>query len=455
MLIQKESGVSPKVSVIMPSFNVGKYIEKSLLSVMNQTLKEIEIIIVDKYSTDGTREIIEKYAALDNRIRLLNDDKGSCGYSNNIAIDVATGKYIGIVETDDYIEPDMYEILYRLAEENQVDYIKSDCYEFISDRDGNEIRRLYHMLGEKNIYNKRIWVKDYPELLNYIRSMWASLYRRNFLIDKQIRFHESKGAAYQDHGFLWQIVTKAEWAMYIDQAFYHYRLDNAECSMSNPNALRLDWEELKFIKSYIMSDCFKHSDYGWFFYKKTYDILEARLLQYFYNGGVLNENLTKVVEHYRGEVIESVGSSTFNYDLLGQDVYTGICILLESKECYLKYLVHKAGFLKKQIDGIINTVKDLTVIFGCGGNGLNLYWLLVKYGLEDKIVAFCDNNDTKIGTYYFGKKVFSPEEAFCKYKNAMFVIANEKYYSDMRRQLLKIGIDRKNIVNFQYKIAEM
>ena len=94
----------PKVSIIMPSLNVRDYIEKCLDSVLGQTLQDIEVICVDADSTDGTHEILERYAKKDSRVRLLRDDQHSTGYAKNLGIDMARGEYVGIVEPDDYTE---------------------------------------------------------------------------------------------------------------------------------------------------------------------------------------------------------------------------------------------------------------------------------------------------------------------------------------------------------------
>lgn len=447
-----------KVSIIMPSFNVAKYIEKCLLSVLSQTLKDIEIIVVDKYSTDGTREIIERYAREDDRITLLNDDRGSCGYSDNIGMDAATGKYIGIVETDDYIEPDMYETLYEIAEKEQVDYVKSDFYEFISDMKGNEVTKIYHMLGEHsaNLYNKRINVKEYPEILNYIRSMWASLYRREFLVEKGIRFNESKGAAYQDHGFLWQIVTKADTAVYIDRKFYHYRLDNTGCSMNNPKALYMDWGELRFIKNYLNNNQLSNTDYGRIYYKKVYDILKARLTQYFYWQGVKDSEVNRIVECYRQELLEGIKRGNFSLNFLEQGVYEDISVLIESADKYAERIQLRVEKLRTHVKGQLECIGERnSVIFGCGDNGFNLYWILTRNHLEGKILAFCDNDAMKQGMEYFNEKILSPEEANKTYPNANFIIANAKYYNDIRRQLLKLGVGNDRIIIFQHKINEV
>ena len=92
-----------KVSVIMPCLNMEKYIEQSIKSVINQTLKDIEIIVVDAGSTDKTLDIIERYKSQDERIKLIHSDKKSYGYQMNLAINKAQGEFIGIVETDDYV----------------------------------------------------------------------------------------------------------------------------------------------------------------------------------------------------------------------------------------------------------------------------------------------------------------------------------------------------------------
>lgn len=96
-----------KVSVIMPVYNVGEYLEECLKSVINQTLKEIEIICVNDGSTDGSLQILNKFVELDKRIRIINKENTGYGHSVNCGIDEAQGEYIGVVETDDYIDASM------------------------------------------------------------------------------------------------------------------------------------------------------------------------------------------------------------------------------------------------------------------------------------------------------------------------------------------------------------
>ena len=104
----------PKISIIMPALNVGAYIRECLHSVIEQTLEDIEIIVVDAGSTDGTLEIINEFALVDKRIQVVHSKIKSYGYQLNLGFSLAKADYIGIVETDDYIMKDMYECLYQI-----------------------------------------------------------------------------------------------------------------------------------------------------------------------------------------------------------------------------------------------------------------------------------------------------------------------------------------------------
>ena len=135
----------PKVSIIMPSLNVASYIEKCVESVINQTMSDIEILCVDAGSTDGTWEILKKYAEKDQRIRLLTSAKRSYGYQMNLGLREAVGEYIGIVETDDFILPEMYEVLYTCAKEQDAEFVKSDFDIFTTLSSGEQLFLRYSL----------------------------------------------------------------------------------------------------------------------------------------------------------------------------------------------------------------------------------------------------------------------------------------------------------------------
>ena len=146
----------PKISIIMPSFNVAPYIRECMDSVLAQTLSDIEVIVVDADSTDGTREILDEYAQKDSRIVILKDDKKSTGYANNKALDYATGEYIGIVETDDYIDASMFEELYHMAVLKNADVVKADSRYFVNDH------------GRRAFFESHIFHKEYGDLYNKV-----------------------------------------------------------------------------------------------------------------------------------------------------------------------------------------------------------------------------------------------------------------------------------------------
>lgn len=119
-------GQNMKISIILPSLNVGHYISECMESAINQTLEDIEIICVDAGSTDGTLEILREYERRDSRIKVVVSDKKSMGYQYNLGMNTASGEYIGFLEGDDYIPREMYKELYDVAHANDVDFVKSD-----------------------------------------------------------------------------------------------------------------------------------------------------------------------------------------------------------------------------------------------------------------------------------------------------------------------------------------
>ena len=181
------TNLTPKVSIILPSLNVIEYIEECLSSVCKQTLKEIEIICVDAGSTDGTLEKIKDFALKDDRIKILVADKKSYGYQMNLGIDNANGKYVGIVETDDYVCENMYEDLYNIAEANHLDFIKADFYRFNHNESGEEVLYLNKLTDDINYYNRIINPRKEKNVFKFIMNTWSGIYSREFLVRNNIR----------------------------------------------------------------------------------------------------------------------------------------------------------------------------------------------------------------------------------------------------------------------------
>ena len=201
------------ISVIMPSLNVVDCIEECMESIGNQTFKDLDIICIDAGSTDGTWEILKAFAERDDRIRLFQSDVRSYGAQVNQGIRVARGKYIAILETDDYVNKDMYGSLYELAEREHVDYVKADYKNFYTLKNGSRIYTTIRLF-EKNseLYNKVFCPHELNILYQSDVNLWKGIYRKAFLIDNQIVLNETGGAAYQDIGFMGQVLAYAKTA---------------------------------------------------------------------------------------------------------------------------------------------------------------------------------------------------------------------------------------------------
>ena len=240
------------ISVIMPSLNVKPFIEECLLSVINKTLKNIEIICVDAGSTDGTQDIIKKYAQKDSRIKLYHSDKKSYGYQMNLGISKANGKYIGIVETDDFIDDKMYETLYELTDDGNVDIAKVNFYHFY-DESSKRVDA-----SKKNLPESPFTVYDNADILNGHPSIWAAIYKKSFLQENNITFREAPGGGWVDNPFLFQTFLSAKTINYKDEPFYYYRELNPTSSTNDLKDLTLPMtrmmDNLDVLEEYSCND---------------------------------------------------------------------------------------------------------------------------------------------------------------------------------------------------------
>ena len=178
----------PKVSVIMPSLNVGDYMEQCLSSVLNQSLKEIEVICVDAGSTDQTLDIIKKHQKNDNRIKLLNSDKKSYGHQVNLGLKESNGIYISIVETDDYIDENMLKDLYESSQNNEIDIVKASFY-YLNDYDENNVELVKDPSKDDLTPNEIFTLNEKPLFLEGHPDIWSGIYLREFLEKNNISFN--------------------------------------------------------------------------------------------------------------------------------------------------------------------------------------------------------------------------------------------------------------------------
>lgn len=242
--------MKPKVSVIIPVYNVDRYLRECLDSVVNQTLKDIEIICVNDGSTDGSLGILQEYASQDDRIAVISKSNAGYGAAMNDGIDCATGEYVGIVEPDDYILPNMYKTLYEIANREQLDLVKSDHYEF-SGCGENIDRKYVKLTSVDSYYGRVIDPKRDPLVFNLNMVTCTGIYSLRFIKENGIRYNETPGASYQDNGFWHQTFYFADRVYFTDEAFYCYRKDNAASSTISSGKVYAGKEEYEYIYSIL------------------------------------------------------------------------------------------------------------------------------------------------------------------------------------------------------------
>ena len=227
--IDKKMSV-PKISVIVPVYNVEDYLDKCLLSIKNQTLKDIEVICIDDGSTDKSGQILDEYAAKDTRFKVIHKENGGYGCAMNIGINNAKGEYIGIVESDDYIDEKMYDELYKLSEDGTVDIVKANFWNCYYDEDGTETRVVN---GERNHVpelDEPFTVQEHSEILCGHPSIWSAIYKRELLVDKAIGFKEVKGGGWVDNPFFFETLSCAKSIMWSSEPLYCYRTERENSS---------------------------------------------------------------------------------------------------------------------------------------------------------------------------------------------------------------------------------
>ena len=240
------------ISVIMPSLNVAPYIRSCVESVLAQTLRDIEILCVDAGSTDGTWEILQELAQRDGRITLIRSDKRSYGYQVNLGVRRASGEYLGIVETDDYIEPDMYERLYTAARAENLDVLKANYYVFTGS--GESERAIPCRIARRSWQYRRVFAPiDHVESFSNTLYTWSGVYRTAFLHENGILHNETPGASFQDNGFWFQTFALASRVRYYNACFYHLRRDNPGSSVFSSSKVYCECEEYDFIRAFLRS----------------------------------------------------------------------------------------------------------------------------------------------------------------------------------------------------------
>lgn len=237
----------PIISVVMPIYGVERYLSRCIESVLGQTIRDIEIIAVDDGSKDASGQILDAYAAKDRRIRAIHKRNGGYGSAINTGIRLAQGRYVSIVETDDYVPETMLEDLWGLAKDSQVD-IARGSYECVCDD-----RTVAYVQAFGATDNAEFSLASRPDFLIDPPAIWSAIYRRDFLLLNSLQVIETPGASYQDVDFFVRSAILAKSIKTTPKVVYYYRIDNTDSSSNskgNPQAIFLNFLETdRFVDS--------------------------------------------------------------------------------------------------------------------------------------------------------------------------------------------------------------
>ena len=208
----------PKISIIVPVYNVGKFLTKCLDSLINQTLQDIEIILVNDGSTDNSQAIIDTYAAnYPEIIKAFVKKNGGLSDARNFGMKKATGDFIGFVDSDDFVDLTMFETLYNRAIETESDVVVCAHDSVTLDKKNQIKKRKFYPLENTKVFGASIF--ESPEILEYVHSFaWNKLYKREVIEG----FEFPKGQLFEDSAIIYNILSRAKKIEAVNQPLYFY-----------------------------------------------------------------------------------------------------------------------------------------------------------------------------------------------------------------------------------------
>lgn len=176
------------ISIIIPIYNAENYLRKCFNSLINQTYSQIEVIMINDGSTDESLKICEEYVAKDKRFKLINIKNHGQGYARNIGITNAKGEYIGFIDADDFVELDMYEILYKIAKKNNADFVGCDHSNYSNGK--IEYKRAFEKKGVLTHFNRDEAIEDFAKGKGIAWGVWDKIFKKSSI--QNIRFPNKK-----------------------------------------------------------------------------------------------------------------------------------------------------------------------------------------------------------------------------------------------------------------------
>ncbi len=261
------------VSIIIPVYNVEKYLRQCLDSVVNQTFEDIEIICINDCSADNSLQIIKEYRQKDKRIVLIDLKRNmGQGEARNEAIKIAKGKYITFIDSDDWVGKDYVKVLYDEIEKSGFDVVSS-CFYMFDNMTQEQKPYKFSKICYENSFNS-IGQKQKLLTNKFIWSAWAKIYKRKFITDNNICFRMDK---MEDNLFIFETIVACNNIKFIEHYSYFYRMNRINSTMSNKTTRFYSCVELlKRLKNFLVSENI-YTVYENAFYAQVYLVLATEI----------------------------------------------------------------------------------------------------------------------------------------------------------------------------------
>ena len=338
----------PKVSIVVPIYNVERYLNECVDSILNQTLKDIEVILVDDGSPDNCGAIVDEYAKNDSRVIAVHQKNKGYSSAVNKGIDLANGEYVGIIESDDFIEADMYESLYNNAKKNDADITKGLFYFYNPSLSPEKQNRIYTSSDKIDLRfapDKPFHVTEWPLIIGFHASIWSSIYRADFI--KKIKIPETAGASYQDFPFMIKVMCEAKRISVVKKPFVHWRNEPKQGNSTSARGKKLllmcknTETGLKIIKDSGYYDSLKEPFYVHALWTN---------INFFYR--IERQYKNEYFQHLKHIFADLKDDKDFSYELFRKEDRRSIKAILNHDKYYLFELSHIIGGVERKFKRI-------------------------------------------------------------------------------------------------------
>lgn len=337
---------TPRISVILPVYKVEKYINKCLDTLINQTLKEIEIILIDDCGGDNSIKIAEDYAKKDDRIIIIYNERNiGTGFSRNAGIKIAKGEYIGFVDPDDWIDLDYYEKLYQKANEDNSDIVKTICMKIHVDKNNKkEIRNQLNKRIEKGLKEKK------PIFSLFTYEHWTAIYKKSIIIENNVGYPNIRNG--QDCVFLLYVTYYAKTISLINSVYYYYRWHSSSVSQKKDvKILQSRVKEVTLMFDFINSNAnFTEEDY-----QISFKMLFSKL---FRDDIAFIFEKNNSLEYYRSEYLKEIFHLLANFKYLDEKKIQSVIKILGKEKRTKEYYIKKIKKIPKYSVFIISKLRN-------------------------------------------------------------------------------------------------